>query len=87
MDTRTARVNHHRGAKDQLCVPQMFSFGHVRQLDKVSEAMLTRAWALGTGPGGKPTTIESTPRSAQWTETTSKAQFSVTRTSSATARC
>jgi hypothetical protein len=58
MDTRTARVNHHRGAKDQLCVPQMFSFGHVRQLDKVSEAMLTRAWSLGAGPGAEPMTID-----------------------------
>jgi len=35
MDTRTARVNHHRGAKDQLCVPQMFTWGHVAQLDRV----------------------------------------------------
>jgi hypothetical protein len=27
------------------------TFGHVRQLDKVSETMLTRAWAAGAGPG------------------------------------
>jgi hypothetical protein len=58
MDTRTARVNHHRGAKDQLCVPQMFSFGHVRQLDELSEAMLTRAWSLGAGPSAEPMTID-----------------------------
>jgi hypothetical protein len=50
MDTRTARVNHHRGAKDQLCVPQMFTFGHVRQLDQVIAETLRRAWALGAGP-------------------------------------
>jgi ADP-ribose pyrophosphatase YjhB (NUDIX family) len=35
-----------------------FSFGHVRQLDKVSEAMLTRAWSLGAGPGSEPMTID-----------------------------
>ena len=35
-----------------------FAFGHVRQLDKVSEAMLTRAWALGAGPKDEPMTID-----------------------------
>ena len=35
-----------------------FSFGHVRQLDKVSEAMLTRAWSAGAGPGAEPMTID-----------------------------
>jgi len=35
-----------------------FSFGHVRQLDRVSEALLTRAWALGAGPGENPMTID-----------------------------
>jgi DDE family transposase len=35
-----------------------FSFGHVRQLDKVGEAMLTRAWSLGAGPGDEPMTID-----------------------------
>jgi hypothetical protein len=34
------------------------SFGHVRQLDKVSETMLTRAWSLGAGPGAEPMTID-----------------------------
>ena len=28
-----------------------FTFGHVRQLDRVTEMMLTRAWAAGAGPG------------------------------------
>ena len=32
--------------------------GHVRQLDKVSEAMLTRAWSLGAGPGAEPMIID-----------------------------
>jgi len=35
-----------------------FSFGNVRQLDKVSEALLTRAWSLGAGPGAEPMTID-----------------------------
>jgi Transposase DDE domain group 1 len=35
-----------------------FSFGHVRQLDKVAEAMLTNAWSLGAGPGGEPMTLD-----------------------------
>ncbi len=28
-----------------------FTFGHVRQLDRVAELALTRAWAAGAGPG------------------------------------
>jgi hypothetical protein len=28
------------------------TFGHVRQLDRVAETMLARAWAAGAGPGG-----------------------------------
>jgi hypothetical protein len=28
-----------------------FTFGHVRQLDRLCEQILTRAWAAGTGPG------------------------------------
>ena len=35
-----------------------FSFGHVRQLDKVSEEMIARAWFLGAGPGDEPMTID-----------------------------
>ena len=35
-----------------------FSFGHVRQLDAVAETLLTRAWALGAGPGEAPMTID-----------------------------
>src|SRR4029453_11277881 len=35
-----------------------FTFGHVRQLDRVAEATLTRAWALGAGPGRAPMTID-----------------------------
>ncbi len=35
-----------------------FSFGHVRQLDRVSEMLMTRAWSLGVGPGVEPMTID-----------------------------
>ena len=35
-----------------------FSFGHVRQLDRVSELLMTRAWSLGAGPGANPMTID-----------------------------
>jgi hypothetical protein len=31
-----------------------FTFGHVRQLDHVAEALLARAWSLGAGPGDEP---------------------------------
>ena len=51
MDPRPTGVDHDAGAKDQLCVPHMFTFGHVRQLDAVLAEALRRAWALGAGPG------------------------------------
>src|SRR5665213_2047194 len=35
-----------------------FTFGHVRQLDKVAEVLLTRAWSAGAGPGAEPMTID-----------------------------
>ncbi len=35
-----------------------FTFGHVRQLDRLAEAALTRAWAAGAGPGDGPMTID-----------------------------
>ena len=35
-----------------------FSFGNVRQLDRVSEILLARAWSLGAGPGENPMTID-----------------------------
>jgi hypothetical protein len=34
-----------------------FTFGHVRQLDRLCEQILTRAWAAGAGPDG-PMTID-----------------------------
>jgi hypothetical protein len=35
-----------------------FTFGHVRQLDRLTEQLLTRAWAAGTGPGDGPMTMD-----------------------------
>src|SRR3990172_7279864 len=35
-----------------------FRWGHVRQLDRVSRALLARAWAAGAGPGSAPLTID-----------------------------
>jgi hypothetical protein len=35
-----------------------FSWGHVRQLDRVSRGLLKRAWAAGAGPGDGPLTID-----------------------------
>ena len=35
-----------------------FTFGHVRQLDRLTETTLSRAWAAGAGPGDGPLTID-----------------------------
>jgi hypothetical protein len=35
-----------------------FTFGHVRQLDRLTGEALTRAWAVGAGPGDRPMTID-----------------------------
>ena len=35
-----------------------FRWGHVRQLDRVSRALLARSWADGAGPGAAPFTID-----------------------------
>ena len=35
-----------------------FTFGHVRQLDRLTEQGLARAWAAGAGPGDGPMTID-----------------------------
>jgi hypothetical protein len=35
-----------------------FSWGHARQLDRVSGELLARAWAAGGGPGDAPVTID-----------------------------
>jgi hypothetical protein len=35
-----------------------FTFGHVRQLDRLAETVLARAWTAGVGPGDGPMTME-----------------------------
>jgi DDE family transposase len=35
-----------------------FTFGHVRQLDRLAETVLARAWAAGAGPGDGPMTMD-----------------------------
>src|SRR5574341_174311 len=35
-----------------------FTFGHVRQLDRLTEQILGRAWAAGAGPGDGPMTMD-----------------------------
>jgi hypothetical protein len=35
-----------------------FTFGHIRQLDRLTEQTLQRAWAAGAGPGDGPMTID-----------------------------
>jgi hypothetical protein len=35
-----------------------FTHGHVRQLDRLTEAALARAWAAGAGPGSRPLTMD-----------------------------
>jgi hypothetical protein len=35
-----------------------FTFGHVRQLDRVAETIMGRAWVAGAGPGDRPMTID-----------------------------
>jgi len=35
-----------------------FTFGHIRQLDRVAEILMARAWSLGAGPGDEPMTID-----------------------------
>jgi hypothetical protein len=36
-----------------------FTFGHTRQLDRLTEQLLGRAWAAGAGPGDGPMTIDT----------------------------
>ena len=47
-----------QGAVHAGDLPEEFSWGHVRQLDRVSRELLARAWAAGAGPGDDPLTID-----------------------------
>src|ERR671931_2053893 len=50
-----------------------FTFGHTRQLDRVCEAVLSRAWAAGAGPGDGPMTVDLDSTVCECTATTSRA--------------
>jgi hypothetical protein len=56
----TAEVLGHEPMAPSTCGTflRAFTFGHVRQLDHLAEAVLTRAWAAGAGPGTSPMTID-----------------------------
>src|SRR4029453_7311095 len=58
----TARVLGHRvmAASTVGTWLRSFTFGHVRQLDKVTREMLTTAGAAGGGPGTGPRPAENT---------------------------
>jgi hypothetical protein len=56
----TAEVLGHRAMAPSTCGTflRAFTFGHVRQLDRLFETTLQRAWALGAGPGDEAMTID-----------------------------
>jgi hypothetical protein len=56
----TSRVlGHHVMAPSTLgTFLRAFTFGHVRQLDRLTEQVLTRAWAAGAGPDDGPMTMD-----------------------------
>jgi hypothetical protein len=63
-----------------------FTFGHIRQLDRVIAETIRRAWELGAGSGSDPLVIDLDSRSARSTATRSRAPPTVTPAPSATAR-
>jgi hypothetical protein len=63
-----------------------FTFGHVRQLDRVLGEALTRAWRAGAGPGDERRRSTWTASSARCTAMTSRARRSATPPSAATTR-
>ena len=56
----TAEVLGHRVMAPSTCGTflRAFTFGHIRQLDRLFETTLARAWAFGAGPGEVPMTID-----------------------------
>ena len=63
-----------------------FTFGHVRQLDALTERLLTAAWAAGAGPGAAPLVIDVDSTICQTTATPSRARPTATPASAATTR-
>lgn len=56
----TGEVLGHRVMAPSTCGTflRAFTFGHVRQLDRLFDTTLARAWALGAGPGEGPMIID-----------------------------
>jgi hypothetical protein len=56
----TDQVLGHRVMAPSTCGTflRSFTFGHVRQLDRLFDVTLSRAWAAGAGPGDAPLTID-----------------------------
>ena len=56
----TAEVLGHRVMAPSTCGTflRSFTFGHVRQLDRLFDVTLSRAWAAGAGPDAEPMTID-----------------------------
>jgi hypothetical protein len=56
----TARVLGHQVMAPSTCGTflRAFTFGHIRQLDRLAEHALGRAWRAGAGPGDAPMTID-----------------------------
>jgi hypothetical protein len=57
---RTGRVLGHRVMAPSTLGTflRAFAFGHVRQLDRVLDHALARAWTAGAGPGGQRLVID-----------------------------
>jgi Transposase DDE domain group 1 len=57
---RTAQVLGHRVMAPSTlgAFLRSFTFGHIRQLDRVAETLLARAWAVGAGPGEQELTMD-----------------------------
>jgi Transposase DDE domain group 1 len=64
-----------------------FTFGHLRQLDRVAETLLTQAWAAGAGPGDAATTIDLDSTVCQVHGYHSRAPPTATPIGSAIIRC
>jgi hypothetical protein len=56
----TEEVLGHKAMAPSTCGTflRSFTFGHVRQLDRLSEVVMTRAWAAGAGPADAAMTID-----------------------------
>jgi hypothetical protein len=64
-----------------------FTFGHVRQLDRLPAETLSRAWQAGAGPGGGRLVVDVDSFIARSTATPSRALGSATHAGAAITRC